>query len=361
MNKPEGLPNIYEQEEAGTSQWRQPYPTDGLTTDLASTNLQTRFKTITQSPVFDFLVGPERKPMSIHKALVAAQSAVLRDLVTGSTEEANSGKMVWEDVDEDTFALFAEFAYTGDYAKALKSGLEYDSGCGDDDETDESDCIYDSAPKHSSRPSDFWDEYGHIKELATNKDDANNEADSPEGSEDDEKNWEDYDSDESESDGDYPPEEAMFQNLRFKCPVDPIEAYGTYFTQSPDEQRITDCKSFLSHARIYVLADKYDMPHLKNVAVRKLQKALDWLMPIEEDFHPYIADLIKFIYGNTPSLGSTRDPLRELVTHFVAHPELRLFTKSKCCVAMMRECEPFAVDLWKTLIKRSDRAYFGPG
>lgn len=241
------------------------------------------------------------------------------------------------------------------------SGLEYDSGCGDDDETDESDCIYDSAPKHSSRPSDFWDEYGHIKELATYKDDANNEADSPEGSEDDEKNWEDYDSDESESDGDYSPEEAMFQNLRFKCPVDPIEAYGTYFTQSPDEQRITDCKSFLSHARIYVLADKYDMPHLKNVAVRKLQKALDWLMPIEEDFHPYIADLIKFIYGNTPSLGSTRDPLRELVTHFVAHPELRLFTKSKCCVAMMRECEPFAVDLWKTLIKRSDRAYFGPG
>lgn len=59
--------------------------------------------------------------MTIHKALVASQSASLRHLVTGSIEEANSGKVVWEDVDEDTFTLFAEFAYTGDYATALKT------------------------------------------------------------------------------------------------------------------------------------------------------------------------------------------------------------------------------------------------
>lgn len=59
--------------------------------------------------------------MTIHKALVAAQSASLRGLVTGSMEEANSGKVVWEDVDEDTFVLFAEFVYTGDYATALKT------------------------------------------------------------------------------------------------------------------------------------------------------------------------------------------------------------------------------------------------
>lgn len=59
--------------------------------------------------------------MTIHKALVAAQSAALRGLVTGSMEEANSGKVVWEDVDEDTFVLFAEFLYTGDYATPLKT------------------------------------------------------------------------------------------------------------------------------------------------------------------------------------------------------------------------------------------------
>lgn len=59
--------------------------------------------------------------MTIHKALVAAQSAGLRSLVTGSMEEANSGKVVWEDVDEDTFVLFAEFVYTGNYATALKT------------------------------------------------------------------------------------------------------------------------------------------------------------------------------------------------------------------------------------------------
>lgn len=66
-------------------------------------------------------MGRKRKPMTIHKALVAAQLASLRHLVTGWMEEANLGKVVWVDVDEDTFVLFAEFVYTGDYATALKS------------------------------------------------------------------------------------------------------------------------------------------------------------------------------------------------------------------------------------------------
>lgn len=62
--------------------------------------------------------------MIIHKALVAAQSAALRGLVTGSMEEANFGKVVWEDADEDTFVLFAEFMYTGDYVTSLATALK---------------------------------------------------------------------------------------------------------------------------------------------------------------------------------------------------------------------------------------------
>lgn len=51
---------------------------------------------------------------------MVAQLAALRGLVTDSREEANSGKVVWEEVDEDTFVLFVVFVYTTDYATALK-------------------------------------------------------------------------------------------------------------------------------------------------------------------------------------------------------------------------------------------------
>lgn len=224
-----------------------------------------------------------------------------------------------------------------DVCSGLEYGSEYDDD-EDDDDSDESD-IYNNTVKYKG----FWDDYGHIEELATNKDDANNEDEISKGS------W-------NETNRAW----ASFRELRFFCPSDLLKTYCTYQFKTLDEQRKSECTSFLSHARIYVLADKYDIPHLKNIAVRKLQTTFCRLKPVEEDFYDYIADLIKFVYENTPSLSSTKDPLRDLVAHYVAHPELRLFAKGKCCTAVMRECEPFAVDLWKTLIKRTDRSYLGP-
>ncbi len=53
--------------------------------------------------------------MTIHTALVAEQSPTLRSLVSGFMEEAQTGTVIWEDVDPGTFALFAQFVYTGDY------------------------------------------------------------------------------------------------------------------------------------------------------------------------------------------------------------------------------------------------------
>ena len=39
----------------------------------------------------------------------------MRSLVGGFIKEAQTGTAIWEDVDKDTFALFAQFVYTGDY------------------------------------------------------------------------------------------------------------------------------------------------------------------------------------------------------------------------------------------------------
>jgi len=53
--------------------------------------------------------------MSIHTSLVAAQSPALKALVSGQMEEAKSGTATWEDLEPETFALFAQYVYTGDY------------------------------------------------------------------------------------------------------------------------------------------------------------------------------------------------------------------------------------------------------
>lgn len=194
-----------------------------------------------------------------------------------------------------------------------------------------------------------------LREYGKSKEDVNNESDGPKSSEEDDKDWEDYEYGDSESDEDYPLKQPAFGKLRFSCTWDPPKIYCAYSFQKLDEQRKSECTSLLSHARIYILADKYDIPRLKNIAVRKLQKTLAQLLPIEEEFYDYIADLIDFVYENTPSLSTTKEPLRQLVTHYVSYPFLRMFVKSQRCITLMQECEPFAMDLCEVLMKRRDK------
>ena len=52
--------------------------------------------------------------MMIHTTFAAEQSSALHALVTVFMEEAQTGTAIWEDVDVDTFARFAQFIYTGD-------------------------------------------------------------------------------------------------------------------------------------------------------------------------------------------------------------------------------------------------------
>lgn len=70
---------------------------------------------IVSSDQFRFLVGEEQKEYSIHAVLVAMQSPVLEKLVNNGMCESRSKTAVWNDIDDATFSYFAEFAYTGDY------------------------------------------------------------------------------------------------------------------------------------------------------------------------------------------------------------------------------------------------------
>jgi hypothetical protein len=63
-------------------------------------------------------VGPDRKSFIVHAALVADHSAPLARLINGSMCEAKDGIVILDDVDEQTFIRFCEYAYMGDYTPA---------------------------------------------------------------------------------------------------------------------------------------------------------------------------------------------------------------------------------------------------
>ncbi|TWU72579.1 hypothetical protein ED733_002482 [Metarhizium rileyi] len=70
---------------------------------------------IASSEPFRFLVGPRKREFTIHSAVVANQSRSLDRLVNGEFVEGNDKTVRWEDVDEETFLCFWQYAYTGDY------------------------------------------------------------------------------------------------------------------------------------------------------------------------------------------------------------------------------------------------------
>ncbi|KAK6542066.1 hypothetical protein TWF694_007837 [Orbilia ellipsospora] len=73
------------------------------------------YAAILNSDVFNFLIGPSRTRFGIHKCLLAAHSDVLKRILDGHMREATTNEMVLEDVEEDCFACFSEYLYTGKY------------------------------------------------------------------------------------------------------------------------------------------------------------------------------------------------------------------------------------------------------
>ncbi|CZR65360.1 uncharacterized protein PAC_15260 [Phialocephala subalpina] len=78
------------------------------------------FQEIINSRLFKFIVGEtsDGNPteFSVHEEAIARLSKPLRSLVKGGLSEAQAGCTTWKDVSKETFELFVQFAYTGDYS-----------------------------------------------------------------------------------------------------------------------------------------------------------------------------------------------------------------------------------------------------
>ncbi|RYO73895.1 hypothetical protein DL766_009243 [Monosporascus sp. MC13-8B] len=66
--------------------------------------------------LFTFVVGPEAKEFIVHSGAVPHLSPYFDALIDGPMKEAGGRRVVWDDIDEETFITCSHFAYAGHYA-----------------------------------------------------------------------------------------------------------------------------------------------------------------------------------------------------------------------------------------------------
>ncbi|RPA98727.1 hypothetical protein L873DRAFT_1790115 [Choiromyces venosus 120613-1] len=110
---------------------------------------------------------------------------------------------------------------------------------------------------------------------------------------------------------------------------------------------------FLCHAKIYALANYKDIQRLKRLALERMLKTLTALGTIQNGPREvtYITELLKYVYENTTSLVSSREPMRKLVVRFTASNLTTLNFDNEISVLMGTNAD-LAKDLMSDVTRR---------
>lgn len=120
------------------------------------------------------------------------------------------------------------------------------------------------------------------------------------------------------------------------------ELYGPVGKTDP-EQDFTPV--FLSHARLYVLGNKYGIDNLVCLALHKLHETLT-LFRLFENRASDVIELVRYAYDNTQQ--SSDDALRALVVEYIG-AEIDVIGRSPEFRELLEEGGEFVVDFWKTV------------
>ena len=252
----------------GTTSISRPYrASNSINSDLAS-------------PSFKFVV--EGKSLYIHAGLIARHSKPLDRMINGSMSEAQDGVAVLPDVDRDTFLRFIRWAYTGTYCAAEFSAKQKYK------------CPPSAvASKESEKPKEvnifgqyqtpiFYNEIGSPFQLVTNEEEVKNPK-------------------------------KQFAKLKYVVDETHVSVPKPRSNNGPGENYT---EVFLSHARIYVFAEKYDIRPLKSLALQQLHSTLT-IFKLYPERVGDISALLRYAYDNTAELQYGTEPLRALLTQYM--------------------------------------------
>ncbi|KAF2643513.1 hypothetical protein P280DRAFT_254752 [Massarina eburnea CBS 473.64] len=260
------------------------------------------FAKMIESPQFTFLVGKAKEPVVISAAAMAALSRPFDCMINGSMKEAQDQLAEIPDIDKDDFLRLCEFAYYRDYSIPSTPSEEGDAALDNDEKSD-----LDLEKKR--RQEDEIKRADGMPLIQRHLSRTYNVADSFRSR--------------------FSKDMTLRNDLRVAC-------------------RYT----LLAHAKLYVLADRYLIPALKELALHKLRCDLRHTMFIHdtkagEDF----TEVVWFAYStyNVPD----RDPhtpindLRQLLVEFIVL-SIRWIESKQCFTDLFQYGGQFAFDFWET-------------
>lgn len=266
--------------------------------------------------------------------------------------EAQAGCAWLEDVEESTFIRFSQFAYTGDYNAAdpeiLLSSSNIASTIPEPPtiETDSPVAFEEPVMLTISPPTMAPD--GEEAEKPINLEQISHYASKSRRNKLNKFMYH-YNTEEGTLSSRREQLWKIFESLTYNVPGAPKYS----FHPRKNLESCEDYKDvFLSHARLYVFAEKYDISPLKMLSLSKLHKTLSVFTLWKERVEDIVA-LIRYSYANTVHRPSSNDPLRLLVIHFATCVVEKL-VKSSEFTALLEEPGELASDLVVKMIHRLD-------
>ncbi|KAJ0279951.1 hypothetical protein COL940_006523 [Colletotrichum noveboracense] len=285
---------------------------------------------IFQSRNITFIIGPEKEQFTAHESSIASLSEPLRFLVTGSMKEAIEAKVIWQDVDPAVFVSLLEFAYTGNYStpnseqQGNRDGLEspgLDKESCADKRDDESDDKSDDESDDDERDNDERDGY-ESDDVSDDDSDDDIEDDSEDDSDDDEQHSQNGAPENLGTD------QSVAENLTLMSEMDEYSARGKFsqkhfrlkqFHESKDKpSSLNDdiisynAEAYIMTAKLYVLADKYDIAALRSVCLDRFTYSLAHIGG-QKMTMDILAATIRYVYEHT----TKKDQLRKLLLRFL--------------------------------------------
>lgn len=217
------------------------------------------------SEIFE-LVAENNVTFFVHKDLLAFHSRPFKEATSGVWKESTERKIILNDWDAKTVGRMVQFLYTGDY--------KYPS----------------PVPTDESTP---------LEQKVEMVPDVPETLELPKG-------------------GTLTPLLECVEAAIHEHVLPPMT--DTMWLERVDTANFDFEETFLAHAKTYVLAHYKSIPALKALAHARLARTLLKLHPFEGNPHlPInIVNLATYVYGNTDSLLNSEEPLRKVISQYVA-------------------------------------------
>lgn len=303
--------------------------------------MSTSARSIYASAPFKFIV--DGNALYIHAELVSQNSKPLDRMINGHMSEAREGFAVIEDVDEGTFVRFIQWAYNGYYGagefkidspRPDSAPLEEKvaSGAHLEEPASAADAPYPEEPpeysiveiiEESEIHSQSWTSSGDRKKSGMK------EKKRPRSSRIRQLLKERF----------INRQPTVRQQAISICPPRPNQASNENYTEV-----------FLSHARVYVFADQYDIQLLKALALDELHGTLQNFYLYPERSGDIIA-LLRYVYTKTGETVELED-IRTILTRYIGFEMDMLMEDKGFRDLMMEDGGPLLGDFLKMVKQR---------